>query len=95
MTTENEKEQIEEDPKEYFIALNELSYHLSSKSNDTRFACYWIEWLLQYENICKQKKLKCECERRSFASVDDKYQMDTIWIIWDGLINEAKKLDCE
>ena len=79
------------DPKEIFIAINEFSYHISKSSNDITTACYWLEWLLQYETICKTKKIKCECERRLFAPVDEKYQMDIIWIIWDGLINEAKK----
>jgi len=79
------------DPKEIFIAINEFTYHISKASNDITTACYWLEWLMQYEVICKNQKITCECERRLFAPVDDKYQMDIIWIIWDGLINESKK----
>lgn len=80
-----------EDPKELFIAINEFAYHISKSSNDITNACYWVEWLMQYEIICKQQKLKCECDRRLFVPVEDKYQMDVIWIIWDGIINEGKK----
>jgi len=79
------------DPKELFIAINEFAYHISKSSSDITSSCYWLEWIIQYENICKHKKIKCECERRMFAPVEDKYQMDIIWIIWDALINEAAK----
>jgi len=79
------------DPKEIFIAINEFSYHISKSSKDITSACYWFEWIVQFEQIYKFKKLKCECERRIFAPVDEKYQMDIIWIIWDVLIYEAKK----
>ena len=35
--------------------------------------------------------MKCSCERRIFVPVDEKYQMDIVWMIWNGLINEVKK----
>ena len=77
------------DPKELFIAINELAYHISTKNAVN--ACYWLEWALEYETICSRKKDKCECERRTFAPVFEKYQKDPIWIIWDLLLNECKK----
>ena len=80
-----------QDPKELYIAINEFAYHISNDSKDIRTASYWIEWILQYETICKQKKLTCNCERRNFIPVDEKYQMEIIWIIWECLIKEAKK----
>ena len=79
-----------EDPKEFFIALNELSYHLSSKSNDTRFACYWIEWIIEFENSCKSKK-KQICGRREYVPVESKNQTDCIWMVWDTLLHQTTK----
>jgi hypothetical protein len=79
-----------EDPKEFFIALNELSYHLSSKSNDTRFACYWIEWIIEFENSCKSKK-KQICGRREYVPVESKNQTDCIWMVWDTLLHQTIK----
>ena len=79
------------DPKELFIPINEFIYELSKESKDSIRAAYWVEWIIQYESICKQKKNKCECERRSFIPVDDKFQMDIIWILWEILIIESKK----
>ena len=86
-----EKVFYKNDPKELFIAINEFSYHISKLSKDITSACYWLEWIMQFEQICKLKKVKCECERRLFAPVDDKYQMDIIWIVWTALIDESKK----
>ena len=79
------------DPKELFIAINEFAYHISNISKDITQACYWVEWILQFETICKQKKTKCNGERRIFIPVNEKHQMEVIWMIWDGLIKEAKK----
>ena len=77
------------DPKELFIAINELAYNISSGSKDTLTACKWIEWIIEFERLCKKRKETCHCERRTFASVQDKYQMDIVWLIWDVLLNEC------
>ena len=82
-----------DDPKELLICINEFSYHISKDSKNIMEACYWIEWLIEYENICKSKKIKCECERRLFAKVDNKFQKEIIWIIWDALLCEAENRD--
>lgn len=77
------------DPKELFIPINEFAYHVSKDSKNSLSATYWFEWLLEFEMICKIKKQKCVCERRSNMPVDDKYQMDPIWIIWEIIQKEA------
>jgi hypothetical protein len=78
-----------DDPKELYIALNELVYNISQNNNIT--SCYWIEWILEFENICKVKKDKCKCERRSNIPVDTKHQMDIIWIIWDIFLKKSEE----
>ena len=60
-----------EDPKELFIALNEFAYHISTESRDTVSACYWIEWIMEFERICISKKEKCLAQRRTFVSVHE------------------------
>ena len=79
------------DPKELFIALNEMTYHLSNKSKNALTACYWFEWIIQFQTLCKKNKDVSSCSRREFAPVDEKMQMLPIWIIWEILLDEAKK----
>ena len=78
-----------EDPKELYIALNEFAYHISKESKDAVSACYWVEWIMEFEKICKSKKEKCYGQRRAFVPVEGKEQTDVIWIIWDAIIREA------
>jgi hypothetical protein len=80
-----------DDPKELFVAINELAYNVSSDGNNVMHACYWIEWISEFENICKIKKEKIKCERRTLAPVESKFQMEIVWIIWDLFLIEASK----
>jgi len=90
-----EKIFMKDDPKELFIAINEFAYHISNESKNTISACYWVEWIIQFESICKSRKEKCAAERRDFAPVLPCFQNDIVWIIWDAILSESrsKKLD--
>jgi len=82
------------DPKEFIIAINEFCYHISSHSKNVVSACYWVEWILEFEAICKAKKELCFGEERDFVSVLGKNKNDIIWIIWDSIFSECKKRQC-
>jgi hypothetical protein len=82
---------IKGDPPELFIALNEFAFHLSNESgSSSHFACYWLEWIMEFYNICRLKKLHCRCERRAHVPVDEKLQMDPIWIVWQIVTKTAR-----
>ncbi len=74
-----------EDPKELFIAINEFAYSISSERHNMLNACYWVEWVIEFDLICRKRKETCFCERRPHVSVENKYQKDIIWLIWDAL----------
>jgi hypothetical protein len=80
----------EEDSKELFIPVNEFAYHISKESANIVMCCYWLEWIMEYENICKKKKVPCAFARRSIATIQEKYQNESIWIIWEVILNESK-----
>ncbi len=82
---------LKEDPKELFVSINELAYNISSDAKNIINACYWIEWIIEFESVCKNRKEKCRCERRQQIPVDNKSQMDIIWIVWDVFLKEANK----
>jgi hypothetical protein len=79
-----------DDPKELYIAINEFAYHISKASKNSVSACYWLEWILEFETLCKHNKDTCIAETRTFAPVNDKFRNDTIWIIWDIILRECK-----
>jgi hypothetical protein len=80
-----------DDPKELFIAMNEFAYHLSKESKNSVSACYWLEWMLEYETLCKQKKELCLAETRQFAPIQDKFKNDIIWLVWDIILRECSE----
>ena len=81
------------DPKELFVAVNEFSYHISVDSKSTIDACYWIEWIIDFDTICKKRKQDCFCEKRTYIPVENKYQKDIIWILWDVLKQHIEELN--
>jgi hypothetical protein len=82
-----------DDPKELFIAINEFAYNISDERLNMLTACYWIEWVIDFDIICKKRKEPCYCERRPFVTVENRFSKDTIWIIWDALLYQSKSLN--
>lgn len=73
-----------EDPKELYIAINEFAYNLSAERRNMAAACYWIEWISEFDIICNKRKEPCRLHRRN-VNVENKYMRDIIWIVWDTL----------
>lgn len=79
-----------EDPDELYVAINEFAYSISKDSQNLMSACYWIEWVIEFDVICRKRNMKCVCERRTEASVDSKLQKDIIWLLWDTMIQNTQ-----
>jgi hypothetical protein len=80
-----------EDPKELFIAVNELSYNLSNKVKNMTKCIYWIEWILGFEALSKRENKLMFYGTRRVYNVPNQFQTDIVWIIWDLIIKVAKK----
>jgi hypothetical protein len=72
------------DPKEYFISLNELTYHLKDTKNKMDIL-YWLEWILEYEQSSIKKKKIIGCIQRDFAP-----NTNIIWLVWEILLSCKK-----
>lgn len=83
---------LPEDPREYFIALNEFAYALDGDRNGTT-ACWWIEWILAFDQHCKRNAMASLCRRRTFAPVHVSLQCEVIWLVWEVLLGTARQPD--
>jgi len=80
-----------DDPKELLVAINEFAFSVSQDSQNMISACYWVEWIIEFDAVCKHRKLPCSCEKRNYYAVETKYQKDIIWLLWDVIIENGKK----
>ena len=82
-----------QDPKEIAIAINEFTYHITT-SNDHNpnmaHACYWVEWLIHFDQICRRNKRPCIADTREHIPVEYKFQKEIIWVIWDSIFFVSK-----
>ncbi len=78
------------DSSELFVPLNELGYSIQEQS-DCFTAFYWIEWIMEYEAICRKKNEYPLCEVRQGYQVDARYKKDVVWLIWDLLLQKAPR----
>ena len=73
------------DPKEIYIAINELIYFITEEKNSL-LACYWLEWLIEFDS----KPIKYKMERRLYVK-ENKFQLNLIWIVWEIFIELSKE----
>jgi len=84
---------LPKDPKELMIPMNEFAYNVSPECKNMATACYWIEWTIEFELICRKRKEACVCVSRNEYNVDRKYSTDIIWMIWDVLLHYSNQLN--
>jgi len=84
-----------DDPKELLIPVNEFAYNISKERQNMMTACYWIEWMIEFDNICKKRKEPLFAECRATIQVEHKYQTDIIWILWDAIEIRIEELHNE
>jgi hypothetical protein len=88
--------QRDKDPDEWFVALNEMSFHL--REGNIIDACFWLEWLLEYDSYCranhkeiaavegtKGKGVNKGASRGDITGSLIPYKLcnDMIWAVWE------------
>lgn len=80
------------DPTEYIIPFNELVYHLKETKSKIDIN-FWINWIIQYDMLCRKKKKHILCQQRDFyMNKNEKISKNIIWIIWDLILKLSSKL---
>ena len=79
-----------EDPKQLFIAINELLYNIHNTNPNQLLIFFWIEWILKYYSNIKKKNALLTCKIRDYP-VSEKNKNNIIFIIWDCI--KTKKSD--
>ena len=83
---------LPKDPKEIYIALNEFAYNISKERRNMVSACYWVEWIIEFDALCDKRKTPCHCENRKQYNVENRLRTDIIWIVWDTLFHYCELL---
>jgi len=79
---------LSKDPKELFIPMNEFAYHISNESKNTLMACYWIEWIIEFDILCKTKKSKAQKLKKEKQKIKPD-KMEGLETQFDNQFNES------
>jgi hypothetical protein len=78
------------------VPLNEFMYHLGYSTDPTdpmdpirkpnmMHACYWMEWVLLFEQTCRSKKCPLTIQARTVYEVQSALQSDVVFVLWDTI----------
>jgi len=80
-----------EDSSELYIPMNELIHNITPGTQNMRQACYWIEWTMDYDALCRKRKKPLTCEKRKESMyVEFKLQNDMVWMIWEAFMQQSQ-----
>ena len=77
----------EEDPSEILLAVNEFAYHFQKKN--ILQCCYWIDWMIDFDALCRKQKKPIVIMDRDFITTQDKFKGDPVWLFWELLLNKT------
>jgi len=80
------------DPHELLVPINELAFSLSPEGKSMNWACYWIEWIIEFDTLCKQRKQPIKLVPREYIN-DSKSKTDSIWLVWDVFYDLVGKMN--
>lgn len=71
------------DPAELKVPVNELMHHLKNSRHNMMQSCYWVEWVLEFELLCRANKDPLVIAKRSAYDVPENTSSDVVWLLWD------------
>ena len=94
------------DPEEWFVALNEFSYHISEERRNLLDACFWLEWMIEYDSYCRthhkdwafanagSTKINKGASRSELIAglVVSKHNEDMSWALWEILLAPSRMI---
>jgi len=94
------------DPEEWFVALNEFSYHISEERRNLLDACFWLEWMIEYDSYCRthhkdwafanagSTKINKGASRSEQIAglVASKFNEDMSWALWEILLAPSRTI---
>ena len=78
----------QDDPKEILLCINEFTYHFYN--NNLLRACYWVDWLIDFDALCRKQKKPIEIVVRDFVKVEDKFKGDPVWLLWQVFLGRCR-----
>ena len=82
------KVMVEEDPMEILLPVNEFAYHFNKKN--LLQCCYWVDWMIDFDALCRKQKKPIVIKDREFAVVNEKFMGDPVWLFWELLLKEGE-----
>lgn len=87
------------DSPDIHIPINELGFSLDAATRDFGAASYWIEWIVEYDHHCRQRKEKCTCSERkdilallpSSIVLTPSSRAHIVWVVWQLVLIECEK----
>lgn len=97
------------DPEEWFVALNEFAYQISEERRNLLEACFWLEWMIEYDSYCRthhkdwaivnagSTKINKGASRMEWIDglVPSKYYEDMAWGIWEILLTPSRTISAD
>lgn len=82
---------IDDDPKEYLIPINEFIYHLTTTKRKADVV-YWLNWIIEYDILCRKKKKELLIVRRDFFESSRKIlERNVIWLVWEVILKISQQ----
>ena len=79
------------DPLELRIPVNELIFNIKNKN--LNYSIYWLTWIIEYDKRISKKEKSLICHSRNIENIENKYQNDVSWLIWNAIFYCCQNLE--